>query len=91
MDWIKTSDKLPEKDGEYIVSEVADNGDVFVRRLGFTVEGFMDYFDNEIKPNTFYDTFENYYEGYCEYVYVPCQPIAWMSCPEPYNPEEEEL
>lgn len=97
MNWIKTSDRLPEKAGVYIVTIVCDNGEFVRSEAEFTVNGFEDdihdedcIFDEAIGPMKFYKEFDmptGY--GDTETYYAQLNVIAWMPYPEPYNPNKD--
>lgn len=91
MKWIKTSDRLPEKDGVYIVTIIWGDNELVRSESKFTVDGFAGFYDEVIEPMTFYDEYDQPMYGYHETYYSPLNVIAWMPYPEPYNPAEEEL
>lgn len=90
MNWIKTSDRLPEKDGMYIVTQLFGDIIIVEPEAKFTVDGFVCSMDNKvIEPMTFYEEEGVLVDGCYEPYHIPINVIAWMPFPEPYNPNND--
>lgn len=93
MNWIKTSDRLPEKAGAYLVTIVSSNGELVRSEANFTVDGIEfegEIYSGVIEPMKFYGDWDmptGY--GDTEPYYAQINVIAWMPYPEPYDPNKD--
>ena len=86
--WIPVSERLPEKNGPYLVTQKATFTDyVYISAIGYALNLYdVDKYDFADKKHSGWYEYDPEW-GYRELDNV----IAWMPLPEPYKAESEEV
>ena len=83
--WISCGERLPEEDGEYLVT--FERG--YAEDYGFDLVGIAPYKVDCEGFGTWQEEFDRYTLGSLGSEWVDIKVLAWMPLPSPYQPEEE--